>query len=182
MRSLVFILIMISIFGLYADEKKTAKTFDRTATEWISLYGGGGNYGFGGGFIFPTVRRKHFYWETARAQITYRNDDVKAFNFRSIFGIPFFLTNDDRHKIRLGTGVSAGYVKYWKDNDTPGWYKRGNTSYFLFPIEVSYVFHIHKYFSFFINVAGDFPVQYFDKSKKDAMYIPMVNGFMGFRI
>jgi len=152
----------------------------RTKTEWFSLNFAGGNFGFGGGFTFVTLRWENIFWEVFRVQATgdyligNKNARVAA-NAKTMVGMPFFLDKTNRHEIRISSGFSGGftakYLKKW-DWDTDFDYM----SFINVPVDVSYVFHIKRNFSFQLGLAVDLPVLFYDR------YVPSVNGYIGFRI
>jgi len=152
----------------------------RTKTEWFALSFAGGNFGFGGGFTFVTIRWENFFWEVARIQATGDNkisDDLDrvAANVKTMIGIPFFLDKTNRHEIRVSSGFSGGltskYPRVW-DEDSSSDY----VSLINIPLDISYVFHVKRNFAFQFGLVVDFPVWF------DSKYVPSVNGYIGFRL
>lgn len=150
-----------------ADSKK----FDRTTTEWMALYGGGGNYGPGGSLSFFTIRTGYFFWEIARFQtIVIKPHDNFSYVFKTVYGASIHIDSSYRHEIRIGSGFSAGAT----------YYDGGDHKFFSLiniPVDVYYVFHIRRYFAFQTGVSLDMPLN-FDVDD----YRPVVFAFAGFRI
>ena len=154
----VVILLIGFLFSLSADEPQKPLKFSRTQTEWVSLAFMGGNYGLGGTFSFATLRWNHVYWEIARFQL---NTTSKGSSFmgKTMVGFPLFLTQNNRHEIRLGVGLSGGMTAievYSDPNDTAS--VRTFYSMIQLPIEASYVLHISKEFAFQVGASLDIPV------------------------
>lgn len=145
----------------------------RTKIEWFALNFSGGNYGLGGGFTLITLRGRYVFWEIARIQATgYQN--IVATNAKTMVGIPFFFDSLNRNELRFSVGLSGGYTNAWSGEDEDLDFDYG--SFFNLPIEFSYVFHADRYFAFQMGVSTDFPILHFGK------FIPIFNGFIGFRI
>jgi len=163
---------------LSADEPDNK--ISRTDTEWVAISGGGGIYGPGGNISFFTVRYDHFFWEILKLQITYLNDDIYSFNIKSIYGIPVFITNDNRNEFRFGTGISIGHSqKYDKDDDNNS---VGIKSIINIPIEITYVYHIFRFFSVSAAISVDFPLHFEFYNGRSFPYTPVLNGFLGLKI
>lgn len=195
-KTFITILLIGFLFSLSADEPQKPLKFSRTQTEWVSLAFVGGNYGLGATLSFATLRWKYFYWEVAKAQFTatkglYRNNLVG----KTIVGFPLFLTQNNRHELRFGTGLSGGITQYLSKEGTAGSADPKFKSFIHIPVEVSYIFHISKHFSMQMGVSVDFPVLFNDADTLyytafvptrtevvDAGYYPILNGFFGFRI
>lgn len=156
-----------------STETKTADSqkFDRTQTEWVSLYGGGGNYGPGGSLSFFTIRLDHFFWEIARFQtVVIKPKDNFSYLFKTVYGTSIYLDSRSRHELRIGTGFSAGAT----------YYDPGDNSFFSLmniPVDIYYVVHIKKHFAFQTGISLDLPLN-FDVDD----YRPVVFAFAGFRI
>ncbi|HNW82956.1 MAG TPA: hypothetical protein PKG52_08710 [bacterium] len=158
---------------LAAQDIKTAdsKKFDRTTTEWMALYGGGGNYGPGGSLSFFTIRLDHFFWEIARFQtVVIKPKDNFSYLFKTVYGASIYFDSRSRHELRIGTGFSAG-ATYYDDGDNDFF------SLMNIPIDIYYVVHIKKYFAFQTGISLDLPLN-FDVDD----YRPVVFAFAGFRI
>ncbi|HPA57247.1 MAG TPA: hypothetical protein PLX56_06850 [bacterium] len=178
MKKKVFIifLVFISLMRLSADEPDNK--ISRTDTEWMALSGGGGTHGPGGNISFFTVRQDLFFWEIFMLQATFLNEDAFSFNVKSIYGIPLFVTKDNRNEFRFGTGISAGMsIKFLRDEKNR---RKGIGSILNIPVEITYVNHIFRFFSLSATISVDFPVHFeYDNQK---YYTPVINGFLGFRI
>ncbi|HNW82721.1 MAG TPA: hypothetical protein PKG52_07515 [bacterium] len=145
----------------------------RNVPEWFSLSFAAGNYGFGGNLTFVTLRWNNVYWEILRLQAMGSTEKVSA-NFKTMIGYPFFLTCDYRHEIRFATGISGGFNTSWHGEED---FDFGFSSYLHIPVEISYVYHIKRFFAFQIGFSLDLPV-FFDS---EGEYIPVISGFTGFR-
>ncbi|HNZ54481.1 MAG TPA: hypothetical protein PLD55_06760 [bacterium] len=145
----------------------------RTKVEWFALNFAAGNFGFGGSFTLITLRGRNVFWEIARIQATGFIRKVAA-NGKTMVGVPFFLDSLNRNELRLSTGLSGGLSATWPVVDEDFDFH----SYALvnIPIDISYVFHVDRNFAFQVGISVDFPVW------NDGKYIPVVNGYMGFRI
>jgi len=156
----------------------------RTGTEWLSLSFVGGNYGVGGSISFFTFRWKYFLWEAIRLQATrldpMLSSGIFSLNFKTMVGVPIFVKNTyaNQHEFRICSGITGGLISYRnKENEN-------FESFINIPLEVSYLYHLHSNFTFQIGFIADFPVFFpsvYSWWKYDA-YIPMLSGFMGFRI
>lgn len=179
MKGLSVAFVMLIFAGILSGQDFKAadsKKFDRTTTEWMSLYGGGGNYGPGGSLSFFTVRTKHFFWEIARFQITIidKKEDA-SYLFKTVYGASIYLDSRSRHEIRIGTGFSGGFThKKIFENDYDS---RAFHSIINIPIDIYYVVHIKRYFAFQTGISLDMPLN-FDVDD----YRPVVFAFAGFRI
>ena len=152
----------------------------RTKTELFALNFAGGNFGFGGGFTFVTLRWNHVFLEVFRIQVTgakYFQSSRKGIsaNGKIMVGTPFFLDKTNKHEIRISSGFSGGFTaKYPKTVDEG--FNFYDESYINLPVDVSYVFHKDKNFAFQVGVAVDIPLW----SLYDFFLI--MNGFIGFRV
>ena len=145
----------------------------RTKIEWFSLNFSGGNYGLGGGFTLITLRGRYVFWEIARIHATgYKN--IVAANAKTMVGIPFFFDPLNRNELRFSIGLSGGYTNAWSGEDEDFDFDYGSS--FNLPIEISYVFHADRYFAFQMGFSVDFPILF------SGGFIPIFNGFIGFRI
>ena len=171
-------------------ENNTKSSFNMKP-EWFSLNFVGGNYGFGGGLSFVTLRLKYFYWEIAKGQFTIiEGKNVSAFsaNAKTMFGASFYLTEDKKHDLRLGTGFSAGFSQYdelcrskdYREDDylrlEPGCGKYVG-SIINIPIELSYIYNVTERFGLQLGAVIDIPLFTIWND-----YLPLVNLFLGFRI
>ncbi len=178
MKKKILIIFLIFISFVWLNASENLNEFSRTDTEWLALSGGGGTHGPGGNISFFTVRQDLFFWEIFRLQATFLNEDVFSFNVKSIYGIPLFVTKDNRNEFRFGTGISAGLsFKFVRDEKNR---RKGIGSILNIPVEITYVNHIFRFFSLSATISVDFPVHFGSDSKK--YYTPVINGFLGFRI
>jgi len=142
-------------------------------TEWFSNLLIFGNYGIGWSGSFVTLRWRYFYWEILRSQVvmfpnTQEDNGFRkiSLSLRTMFGVPLFITDDYHNEFRIGTGISAGYTG---DSDV------GIFSIITIPVEISYVNHMSKQWAFQIGLSVELPVSY------QRVFLPVVNGFIGFR-
>ncbi|MGI6394853.1 MAG: hypothetical protein ACOX2F_09060 [bacterium] len=145
----------------------------RTKPEWFALNFAAGNFGFGGSFTLVTLRGKHIFWEIARIQATGFKKKVAA-NAKTMVGIPFFLDSLNRNELRIAIGFSGGFTASWHGEKQDVDFD--SEALINFPIDFSYVFHADKHFAFQVGISADFPAWSYGK------YIPVVNGYIGFRI
>ncbi len=201
MKSKMFFLFFILFLSakLFGEEKTEYKhVFIRTSTEWISFSAGYGTYGYSLNFSAFTLRWRNAFWEIlklhASRDFSYpRTNDrdniineigvaseysVFSFKIKSSAGLPFFITADNRHEIRVGAGVGLGISCYKKDG-------------YLLDIstELSYIARIFDSFAIQVGVSADFPLFTDDEMFASAfgsyyyksVYMPNIYGFAGVR-
>ena len=145
--------------------KTTPSELRRTKTEWFAISVVGGNVGIGGKLSFFTLRWKAFYWEILRLHASGIYYNIMAFNGGTMFGVPLFLTPDDKNEFRFGIGLSGGLNQSLK-----------GSSILTLPIEISYLYHIKRHFTFQTGISVEIPLVLFDPE-----FFPVINGFIGFR-
>ena len=103
-----------------------------------------------------------------------------------MFGFPLFVTPDKRNEIRFGIGLSGGLNQ-----------PAEGTSFLTLPLEISYVYHIKKHFTFQVGISVDIPLIFGsggflsmdiggspsddEPSDKPSGFYPLITGFIGFR-
>lgn len=202
---LLFFILFLSV-EVFGEEKTEYKhVFIRTSTEWMSFSTGYGTYGYSLNFSAFTLRWRNVFWEIlklhASRDFSYpRTNDsdnincddslgcneidvaseysVVSYKVKSLAGIPFFITADNRHEIRVGAGVGIGVSCYKKDG------------YILdISTELSYIIHIFDSFSVQVGMSADFPLFTDDEMFSSAfgsyyyksVYMPNIYGFAGLR-
>ncbi|MDX9806540.1 MAG: hypothetical protein RBT87_12000 [bacterium] len=146
----------------------------RTKIEWFALNFAAGNFGFGFSFTLITLRGRNVFWEIARIQATAGLPDKASALGKTMVGVPFFLDSLNRNELRLSIGFSGGVSASWHGEEQD--FDFDSKSIINFPVDFSYVFHVDKFFAFYVGISVDFPVLNHGK------YIPIVNGIIGFRI
>ncbi len=181
-KILAFLIIFMLSFSLFAEEQKYTHGFIKTKTEWFSFALGYGTYGLSGHVSVCTLRWHSFFWETLRIQSSYDFITQNAFALRAetASGIPFFLTDDNRHEIRISAGLSLG-AEFFKNS----------FSSIDALTEVSYVFHISDEMAFQIGAAAKFPfgtgrlgeIECGEREENcnKIYYMPNIYGFAGVR-
>ncbi|MGI6394854.1 MAG: hypothetical protein ACOX2F_09065 [bacterium] len=160
-------------------------------TEWMALAFVGGNYGLGFTISFCTFRWEYFFWESLRLQFTMLESlGSIAINGKTMVGIPFFYGFANQHELRLSAGLAGGlsehkyiFLGQKKKNSKSVIIVRdvdSITVHMSIPLEISYVFHINKFFALQTGLILDMPVCY--ENFRDTYYIPSFSGFIGFRL
>lgn len=172
------------------DIKESYKySFIKTDTEKFAFSMGYGTYGLTTRLSIFTLRWRRVFWETVKINtafnLNYDAWEVFSVKLGTAVGVPFFITDDNRHEIRLSGGLGLGLERY-----------KDEFSFAHGEIELSYVFHIHDKLAFQIGSAAEFPFFTSDLglvSKSDSSsygpfdvdykvtYMPNIYGYIGFR-
>lgn len=180
-RMLAIIVAFMVSFSLFAEEQRYMHGFIKTKTEWFSFALGYGTYGLSGHASVCTLRWRSFFLETLRIQGSYDfiTQDAFALRAETASGIPFFLTDDNRHEIRISAGLSLG-AEFFKSSFSP----------IDVLTEVSYVFHISDEMAFQAGAAAKFPFATVrlgeiecdeEEDCNKTYYMPNIYGFVGVR-
>ncbi len=167
------------------DIKKSYEySFIKTNTEKFAFSMGYGTYGLTTRLSIFTLRWRRVFWETVKIHAAYNNSEAFSVKLGTAVGVPFFITDDNRHEIRLSGGIGLGLERY-----------KDEFSIAHGEIELSYVFHIHDKLAFQVGSTAEFPffTNDFGFSKSDSSsynpfdvdykvtYMPNIYGYLGFR-
>jgi hypothetical protein len=162
----------------------------RTKTEAFSFRYYFGNYGSGLLIEPPTGRWPWFYFGGrigggGGAPAEKYNDRRGWVAVGMNFGVPFSMGKRNLHEIRIGSGLMFGFMKnYIDDNEAEDRYSLGP----IIAPEIIYVFHIAERFALQIGCDAYFSLlvgtsnSVHDGYQGDLRAVPMINGFIGFRI
>lgn len=154
------------------DPKDTA--WLRNDTEWLTLRLQGGLWGFGGGAGLFTLRWRHFYWQIVRFDFTL-GSPINYYGGGSAIGVPIYLTNDDRHELRIALGTMAMFYQ----RDATHW---ASLHLALAP-ELVYAYHIKKHATLHVGLTVYIPLPLGGKlgsSAPDPLFAAVVAAGMGF--
>lgn len=153
----------------------------RTKTEWFSIRVNAGGYGGGIEASLFTVRWKYFVWEILRGGgnaegpgfgTGYDSSGWAAYG-GTAFGFPFHIGKNNRHEMRLMTGLFAGaIVQPGEDYDS----RDESVGPFVL-LEVLYVFHIKRSFGLQTGISVMFPTLVLGGELPD----PAMHVFVGLR-
>jgi hypothetical protein len=154
--------------GPYAPQASRKKNlhphFWKTQTEWIGLRAGVSTYGASFSFSVATLRWKNVYLDIAQFTGGGWKRTVHFFG-STIIGMPFWLSA--RQEFRVGTGISAGYLRFKKPVDSnssefsgSGIWAARVKSYILLPLQASYIFHHQQRLAFELSAMIAFPIYF----------------------
>lgn len=184
-----FIVLMLS-FSLFAKENIK---FDRYRTEPLGFAMGYGTYGVSLNLSICTLRWQHVFWEIFKFHGAYSLEESSSHNdidprgyalkAETLFGVPFFLTENNRQEIRVAAGLGLGISRFDETYSTVDAVS-----------EISYIYHFTNYLALQFGVHAAFPLYFkdemFDKMScrtidgdkcYDSIYMPDIQGFVGIR-
>lgn len=164
--------------GKQSDDENGSPEYYMNKTEWITLKLLGGNYGVGGSISFFTLRKTNFYWEILRFSGAYGGPGFGSgtsyfWTLGTIWGGQIFLTDSNRHELRIGGGFFFGPIgqelyepivekEGFCSNENSGncvtTIDEGLSSIFSIVPTINYVYHCSKVFTFLSGLDLYIPV------------------------
>jgi hypothetical protein len=180
----------IALKNGYEPETIDDPEYMRTRPDAFSFRYYFGNYGSGLLIEPPTGRWPWFYFGGrigggGGAPAEKYNDRRGWVAIGMNFGVPFSMGKRNLHEIRIGAGLLFGFMKNYIDDEEQ------EDRYSVGPIvapEIVYVFHLGARFALQLGCDAYFPLlvgtsnSFQNGYQGDQRAIPMVNGFIGFRI
>ena len=153
-----------SLAGQNRHRKALHPHFWKTETEWLGIRTGISTYGATFSLSIATLRWKNIFLDVAEVTGGAWKRTVHFFG-STLVGMPFWLT--ERQELRMGTGISAGYLRFKSpvDSDSSefsgsGIYAARVKSYILLPLQVSYIYHYQRHMAFQLCATVAFPIHF----------------------